>query len=170
MPNLAKVSPAFVWLYSNCRDAMFHLLFWAFLAASLCAIFWYCDWDLLSCFIAVFHMTTKTISVILSRSGKDMMDLSKIKFLDRDCPELLWNCRYQTMSSWVQKYFGVLLNKNSVIQEKRETERNMEIMQVTLISKPEGVGYLELTMNHQSFAQFAENCFTLSFLVGLTCT
>ena len=43
----------------------------------------------------------------------------------------------------------------------------MEVMQRILKQRPEGIGYLELTMNKRSFAQFAENCFSLSFLVTL---
>lgn len=41
----------------------------------------------------------------------------------------------------------------------------METMWNMLKPHPQGVGHLELTMNHQSFAQFVENNFTLSFLV-----
>lgn len=52
-------------------------------------------------------------------------------------------------------------------QEKRETEKNMEIMWQVLRDCTEGVGFLELVMNMQSFAQFCENCFILSFLVSV---
>jgi len=34
-----------------------------------------------------------------------------------------------------------------------------------LSKHPQGVGFLEVVMNMRSFAQFCENCFTLSFLV-----
>lgn len=50
-------------------------------------------------------------------------------------------------------------------KEKRETDRSMEIMWKALSKHPNGVGFLEVVMNMQSFAQLCENCFTLSFLV-----
>lgn len=53
-----------------------------------------------------------------------------------------------------------------LLQEKRETEKNMEVMWAALRKHPDGVGFLELVMNTQSFAQLCENCFTLSFLVS----
>lgn len=54
----------------------------------------------------------------------------------------------------------------SQFQEKRETEKNMEVMWAALRKHPNGIGFLELVMNMQSSAQLCENCFTLSFLVG----
>lgn len=42
----------------------------------------------------------------------------------------------------------------------------MESMWQILRKHPDGVGFLELVMNMQSFAQLIENCFTLSFLVS----
>ncbi len=52
------------------------------------------------------------------------------------------------------------------MKEKRETEKNMEVMWSALRKHPDGIGFLELVMNMQSFAQLCENCFTLSFLVS----